>query len=269
MAKTVQVQVPTAAPKPQPQQRQVAASSPVGGFDDLFEDAPEKFTKRLMLSTCGRERTGKTEFALSAPDPIAIVNFDPGLEGVVEKWVRRGKKIKVSYIDIPEKADAQTWLECYKRAKAAYYAALANPKVRTVLVDTWSDLWDLMKLAEFGVLNPAVDIKRAYGPLNQIMRTMVRAAYDTDKNLILTNKMKEVYAKDATGNESGTGKFQRAGWGGTGYLIQSNIEHRYNREKKQFELEIIDCRQNMSVAGFVLTNSECTFDAMMNVVYEE
>ena len=41
---------------------------------------------RRTIVVAGREKQGKTNFALTAPDPIAHFNLDVGLEGVIEKF---------------------------------------------------------------------------------------------------------------------------------------------------------------------------------------
>ena len=58
-----------------------------------FNTAPDKPKPRLVMAIEGREGSGKTELALSAPGPMGYQSIDIGTEGVIEKWVRAGKEI--------------------------------------------------------------------------------------------------------------------------------------------------------------------------------
>jgi hypothetical protein len=52
------------------------------GFSDAVVETPY----RLIASVSGKEKTGKTHFALTAPEPIIFFNIDVGTEGVVGKF---------------------------------------------------------------------------------------------------------------------------------------------------------------------------------------
>ena len=115
------------------------------------------------------------------------------MEGVAEKWVKK-KKIWVYNFNVPPISSQKSFIDIFNRTRGAFESAITNKDARTVFVDTATEWWELARLAEFGQLAPAVDIKRAYGPLNQLFRGLIRMAYDTDKNLILTHKLKEQWA---------------------------------------------------------------------------
>ena len=53
------------------------------GFRKAGADA---IRHRLIISVDGHEKQGKSHFALTAPQPIALFDVDTGLEGVVEKF---------------------------------------------------------------------------------------------------------------------------------------------------------------------------------------
>ena len=48
--------------------------------------ASTSIVKRLIMNVIGKEKSGKTNFALSAPGPTLLFDFDYGLEGVVQKF---------------------------------------------------------------------------------------------------------------------------------------------------------------------------------------
>lgn len=238
-----------------------------------FEAAPTETTYRMLVGSQGLERTGKTNFWLTAPDPIAGVNMDIGLEGVVEKWSKK-KKIWVASFNIPPITNQKSYIDYFKRVEAAYHGAVEHKDVRTVVVDTGDELWELMRLAEFGQLNPAADIKRAYPPLNQLYRGLIRMAYDSGKNMVVTHKVKELWTSKEVSRggsvstvDSWDGKsYRRAGFGDSDYLIQVNLEH-YRRDGK-FGMRITNSRQSMAVAGYEFEEDECTFQNLGVTIFD-
>lgn len=237
------------------------------GFESPSEEAPH----RLLLGTEGPERSGKTELLLSAPGPIGILNFDWGLEGVVEKWVRKGrKKVWVYNVRIPviagmSPAKAQSaCLSVLSPAKDAYFKMIEHADVRTVGIDTGSDLWALIRLADFGTLNPKGDVKQIYDVPNQVYKSFIRTVFNVgNKNLIVTHRLAPHYVNDKWDGES----YKREGFRNSGYLIQSNLIHRFH--DGEFSIEVKDCRQNPSLAGMVFTGSDCTFPRLASCILED
>ena len=78
---------------------------------------------------------------------------------------------------------------------SSYQWALAEPAVRTISVDTATELWELLRMARFGKLTQVMPYQ--YGPVNAEFRSLIRMAYASDKNLILLHKMRKVYKATA------------------------------------------------------------------------
>lgn len=233
---------------------------------------------RLLVGTQGLDKTGKTHFWCSAPDPIGVINLDIGLEGVVEKWIAKGKRIWTMDVNIPPITDegkqvAQVeYIKYFVKTRSAFEGMLKSKEIRTVVIDSGSDWWDLAKLAEFGKINPAVDVKQAYQGLNQLFRSLIRRAYETDKNLIITHKMKEKYSRTTSSSgqsfDSWDGKsYKRTGFGEDNYLIQVNIEHYH--QGGAFGIRVINCRQDMGLAGMELGQDDCSFLTLAQMIYPE
>jgi hypothetical protein len=229
--------------------------------------------KRTIIGVEGLEKEGKTSFALSAPGPIALFNMDIGLEGVVEKYIDE-KEILVADFDYRDATSASEWVEMWERIKKAFLAAGKNKDIRTVVLDTATEMWELLRLARFGKLTQVQPYH--YGPVNTEYRDLIRKIYDTDKNLILLHKMKSEYI-----NDKSTGEMIRSGFADTGYLTQINIRV-WRRNLAQdgrsvnlkindgtFGLTVADCRQKADVAGVELTDPLNTFPMLMTQVYPE
>ena len=153
------------------------------GFIEAKERADQP---RIIMSVVGLEKQGKTHFALSAPGPISMFSTDVGEEGVVCKFWDE-KEIHIMDIspaneDEPEDADEE-----FARFHKAYMAMLRGDEVRTILVDTATEIWELLRMARFGRLTQVMPYQ--YGPVNKEYRLLIRAAYNHDKNLILLHKM--------------------------------------------------------------------------------
>ena len=224
-----------------------------------FEPAKRTGFKRLIISAEGLEKSGKTTFGLSAPGPIALFDLDIGTEGVVDK-VLDAKKIIIASVNYRDATNQTEWLAMWEKAKKAWYDALkaSIKEVRTLLGDTWTEMWELARLARFGKLTQVMP--HQYGPVNAEFRDMIKRAYDTEKNVILIHKQKEEYI-----NDKNTGRMKRSGFGDIGYLVQVNLE--VWRRKGEFGLTVKDCRQEASLAGEEFVDPMNTFPFLASQVY--
>jgi hypothetical protein len=233
---------------------------------------------RLICSIDAHEKSGKTHFGLTAPGPIACVQTDEGLEGVIQKF-QTEKEIyvadaKFDIQDLRRKLsldeDAARARSVWDYIKQHYFIGLEQPEIRSVLVDTGTEWWEICRLAAFGKLDQVKS--HHYGPVNREWRTLIRAAFEHDKHVIFLHKMREIWV-----NEKSTGKFERKGQADMGYLVQvcgelwkdtkvdrltgkaPGIPDRYN-------LTISECRHNPELEGLTLSGADCTFSALAALV---
>jgi hypothetical protein len=225
-----------------------------------FEEATEKRVKRLVVSVEGEEKKGKTSFALSSAGPIALLNFDLGLEGVVEKWIKV-KKVWVSEFDYRDATSVKQWEEMWEKMKGAYMEALKSPKVRSVVIDTATEAWELLRLARFGKLTQVMP--HHYAIPNAEFRDLIRKAYQHDKNLILVHKMKPEYVGDKS-----TGRLVRSGYGDTPYLVQLSLKVYRDPESSAFGVKVLSCRHNGSLEGTEFPEPMNTFPCVAAEVWE-
>src|SRR3990167_2946731 len=168
-----------------------------------FKPATDATKPRIVCSVRGRawgsgggERTGKTTLALTAPAPIAYFNFDIGTEGVLSKVVNakgelnHGRKGKVMTLDfaLPPKIEGDfDYRGTFERFADAHMKCI-EAGVRTIVWDTESEAWELLRIAEFGRLEKIPPYK--YTNANSQYRALVRAVYESDTNLIMIHKTK-------------------------------------------------------------------------------
>lgn len=212
-----------------------------------FKKVPIGVKHRLIASISGLEKQGKTSFALSAPGPIIYFNLDKGEEGVIDKYSCDKEIYQKEYVfSRLGSGHAPLWTEFV----ADYYNALKS-KARTIIIDTATDAWELIRLARLGKV--AQVMPHHYGPVNAEFTLMVKEAFDYDKNVIYLHKFKKQYV-----NDKFTGNYERAGFSGTGYLVQSNLEVYRDGLDGRFYVKVVDCRQNSDLGGMEIELSDCT-----------
>lgn len=237
-----------------------------------FVRANADIKKRLVMAVVAREKQGKTHFSLTAPGPIALFNTDIGLEGVVHKFIDK-KDILVYNISVPAAKDRNVEAEAgrvWDDLENAMEQALGDPYIRTIIVDTASELWEIIRLAYFGKLT---EVKpHHYAGVNAEFRRFLKRVFATDKNLLLIQKMKAEYI-----NNNRTGEWEMQGFGDTPHIVQVVIRpYRVDKtheneegmllEKGTFGIVLDHCRHNPEVIGTNLVGPMATFPIVAAMV---
>ena len=227
---------------------------------------------RLIVSVEGLEKRGKTHFAMTAPPPIAYFDMDIGAEGVVNKFEDRlagtWPPPELKYKETTEHAQWRAVWEAYVKA---YRVALGSKEVRSLVVDTATELWELCRLAHFG--KAEVILPNQYGPVNKAFRELItKDTYNSNKIVVFTHRQKDEYVGTInrnTGKEISvrTGRVKRAGFADMGYLMQVLVET--TRDKDGFHLLVKDCGPNKEINGEVLDEPMDTFPMLASLVYPD
>jgi hypothetical protein len=227
---------------------------------DNFKDISPEIPRRLLWVSSGKEKCGKNHFGLTAPGPIYGQYFDPGgLEGVAEKFLDAPlgpKEIKACYYKFNKRTDEQSEAKDVKAQFIAdYYRALKH--ARTIQWDE-TEFYEVCRFAEWGRESAR---GREYGPLNGELRGLIMDAYDAGVNLQLIQKVKEEW-KD----ESPTGVMIPSGFRQAPNIVQVNLRHEWSIEDG-FTTTILNCRQNMQIAGETVPN--LTFAELGQMVFPD
>lgn len=221
---------------------------------------------RLVISVGGPEKFGKNHVAFTAPDPIFCQTIDPGTEGVVKKYLKGGSLglnkdiqlgggasgygIEISEDDITDPNKLATAAQpVWEQWVTDYLYALDN--ARTVVWDTESDAWELIRLARLGELAPKTgrDRGNVWGPVNAEYRRLLRMAFDKNVNMIIIQKLKDVYV-----NDKKTGNKDHKGFSDVGYIVQMII--RAQRQGNQFSVLVNDCRLRPELNGVTIPSND-------------
>lgn len=232
-----------------------------------FDDNPGA----IVISGMGQEGAGKTDFALTAPEPIYYFGIDPNVRPIVRKWQQR-KEIYMNLFRAPaisfakdrddvKDVAAPEW-DRFLDAYRGVAEELVDPKPASVILDTATEFRELQLLAEFG---KAIQIpQQLYTPVNAVYQDLVKAmkACPSLQTLILLHRTKDVYEMKRIKTRSGweersekvPGKFDRQGYNKTGNLVECEVLLMHDAEKgdelaERFGLRWVKCTPRPIVTG--------------------
>jgi len=228
-----------------------------------WEDAPTEITRRdAFVTIYGDTDTGKTTFALSAPGPIALFNASEKIEGIVQPAARE-KEIRIYDFaaDIlpgsPQTVAKHAATE-WGKFKDAITDAMSWAK--TIVVDTHSEAWELIRWARFGKLTQVKPYH--YGPVNAEWMAIFKQFRNLeDVNFIGVGMIKEAYK-----NDKPTGKMVQAGQKQMGYM--SDVVLRASRDGDDFVVEVEKPWWNGPLKGMTLENELATFGNVLGMLSE-
>ena len=119
-----------------------------------FVDAQAEERYNVIWSSQGPGGSGKTHFLLTAPEPIAVMLFDPaGLKGLIQNPLFKKKDVKV--IDYTSDVNLAQYTQDDDRAKAAADGlaqfeedwSVALKKARTIAWDKEDYVWEMLRYA--------------------------------------------------------------------------------------------------------------------------
>lgn len=256
-------------------------------------DLPTKIVPRAVLNIEASQKKGKTDFAIrDAPDPIIIFNLDQGLEGVVEKFLKKGREIIVAGMPgtggrdpktgrrrfphyhfgrpVPDpgqgrKADAYVQ-RVAKNAAAMWeqfirdYAEALKSGARTLVVDTATALFQLGKFAYIG-MDKYTQADDPYGQksggLKSVFQGLVADGLDYDKNVFWLSRLTDEWKANAP-----TGKQTNDGYKQLRYEVQATIRLDVDRKGEPIAT-VLDCRLDRRMNGEVFEGEDVAFRTIM------
>jgi len=169
-------------------------------------------SRGLKIGIYGNFATGKTHFALTAPEPIFILDSELGASPLAHQF--KGKDIKV--LDIME----DDGVISYEKYVEAINYIVQQDNVGTVVVDSITDVWAFAQ--EYGkvkVFKIKPEQRLAYqwdwGIINSLYLNPLKKLLRLNCNLILVARDQESY--QSAGNP--TGKFNPHWMKKTGFLV--------------------------------------------------
>lgn len=233
------------------------------GFD--WEDAATEMTRRCVFMTVyGDTGTGRTSLALSAPGPIAFLHALEKIDGIIEQHAHKigpngdgtGGVYNFGGVFIGN-SEAITKQANEKWAKFKLAMDDAFGWARTIIVDTHTEAWELIRLARFGTLAPRGQIAHMYGPVNNEWRSMWKQFRQQETtNVIAIGQIGEIYK-----NDKATGKYEQKGQREMGYM--SDVIVRTEKEKGVFTATVEKGWFNAEAEGIPLEDDMTKFPGLM------
>lgn len=159
-------------------------------------------TEVITIALAGEPKTGKSHFSLTMPEPIVVFNFDRKLRSVLKKFPDKKIVIHRLQMDIWGKENVTPLRDEFL---TLYKAAMKDPEVTTIVIDTATQLWEIIRLAHFEKVTKENKGRRKLMPVeyaepNSQMRSIIMAGEANGKNLVLTHYTKEIW--DSEGNRT-------------------------------------------------------------------
>lgn len=227
----------------------------VGGF----ERAGVGLKHRLIVCSEAMAGCGKTNFGLSMPGPLAIVNLDEGLDGVIQEfqqdkeiWVANYRlafadiKATIANASASTKAVADESMRIWNAVQSDYIEALQEAK--SVFVDTGTEMNELLRLAHFGKLTQIMP--HHYMETNRVMKSLVDLAYESSVNVLFSHRLKKEYAGSDDKNRKPTGEMELAGWKEMGYECQIHVRQWKDPKEPfpaRYHMTVLKCRPKSGV----------------------
>lgn len=247
-------------------------SSPV---DSIWQDASATLTRRsVFVSVFGDTGSGRTTWALTAPGPIALLHTTEKIDGIVQPFYQKigpngdgtnglcdfGGVFSGGQKEIADQAKAK-----WSLFKTAWYDAFTW--ARTIIVDTDTEAYQLIRLAYFGGLKPTsgrIDVN--YGPVNGEWLSVFKYFRQQDRtNVILIGQTSDEYRESKKGDMGQrTGRTIRSGHKSIPYM--SDVIVRTSKEDGVFSGTIEKGWYNAGAEGLQLEDDMSTFPQIMSLI---
>lgn len=207
--------------------------------------------RRISVEVSSKTKGGKTRFGLTGPQPVGILNTDRSLDDILPEFPDVDVIVKdFSNKFVPGEELSQNEAKALEADFARAYRALYEARgVRTIMVDKWTTLWEVARYAEFGKASVKA---HHYVPVNLRMRGYLGMFQQHDKNLILTQDVKEEWI-----GEKPTGRWIVDGFKYTPGMMQVNaFMWREETGDREFMMRIDGCSLNAELVGWEFSSGD-------------
>ena len=220
-----------------------------------FKPLAEAQGKRgLKIGLYGDYATGKSHFALTAPEPIYIIDTEMGVSPLAHMF--KGKDIKI--IDVAEEDGSKS----YDKFVGAIEYISKQEKVGTVVVDSITDFWDFcQEYAKVNIFKIKPQDRLAqqwdWGTINKLYLLQLLKLIKMDANVIVTAREAEVYAGAGQPTNMVKPKWQK----NTGFWIDIVLHNKKRIDKigmVSFTSTVEKSRQFGKLMGKTFSNLDYT-----------
>lgn len=207
--------------------------------------------------------TGKSHFALTAPEPVYVIDTEKGVKPLLENF-----KDKEIYVLNVYDSSAKDTYENILNSLKELHVLQKEGKVGTIVFDSITDLWEVCQTyakEEIWKMRDADKIKQQWdwGVINKLYYKVLRnLLFSFDCNIILTARMGEIYvaAGQPTGSYKPKCQKETEYWTGVNVFNETKVIN----GQYQFISTVEKCKENGSIQGKTFNN--LTFDKLKEEV---
>jgi len=226
--------------------------------ENPFRSINEIERKRgIKLGIYGDYGTGKTHFALTAKEPVFVIDTEHGAAPLAHQF--KGKDIKVVQIFKPNSTTAleRDDVESFVSVKQTVDWLYNNPpEGGTIVIDSATDIWKMcqvyskvtiFRLSPFDRLRAQFD----WGTINNLYQQLIMKLLAIPANLILTARAQEVYL-----GPNPTGTYNPHWQKTTSFYVDTVLfnKKRVVKGETEFDTTIEKCRFTKDLIGKHYTN---------------
>jgi hypothetical protein len=235
-----------------------------------FKRVEKMPSTKITLTVDGLPKTRKTTFALTAPGPICFHNFDFGLNGVVDPFLEKKEIYSFDYpFQSTMKLPGSEWASMSEGAGKLWTEFVKNyraslEQMRTVVVDTGTKAWELIRLARLGKLTQVMPLQ--YTAVNQEFQDLLSLGQRSAANVLWIHRLKPEYVDDKQ-----TGNHIRTGFGDIAFEVDAVIRMSADpnvQGSDTFRAKIGTCRQKL-LQGVELIGDNITFPNVAKLMLPE
>lgn len=203
-----------------------------------FTNQSAPTTRRMIVGVRGQEKTGKTDLALTAPQPIMFFRMDTSAQIVVDKARAKGIEVYDYFVDIPKDGNTGPYLKLWEEYKSHLLLAYQLNQ-GSVVIDTETAQYQLIRLAKHGKVSGIAE--RDYQPLYAELNGLIAAAFNaSNMTTIFLHRMGRVFRSPE--------EWEQKGYREMPYSVQANIETIRSDQPQGgmpwFGMTVRDCVQN-------------------------
>lgn len=220
--------------------------------------------RSLIIVSQGKVSTGKSAWSLTAPKPLIYMKMDRELRGEFVEGLLATPGVyqpkERLFLEDPKKFTQAEAVKAWGAFTGVWRDAMQDKALRTIVLDTASYAWILIRMMEFGKLS-SVWMKE-YERVNAPFESLFYMAEDYGKIIVAIHRVSEEYAKDPkTGVDGRTGRWERKGYSRIDSVATVVQEH-YRDGEGQFGVRILRNKVMPTLDGLELVGDEWGFPCL-------
>lgn len=232
-----------------------------------LQTAEPILNRSAVIALTGREGSGKTGLALSAAllkqGLVVYVEMDRQPKGdYINDMFSTGRvlKPKIKYKNTGKAFNKDFAEKAWDELSKITYECLQDPAIYTVIWDTATYGWELLRMAKFGKLTQVMP--HHYGPVNDEFQALFYTAEEHGKLFVALHSMSKEYKAGKDGKEVWNGYYKPSGFSHMDFVANIRLEQHKNDEG-QFVCRVVQNKLKPEMDKRDLVGDECTMASLL------